>query len=166
MRKIDLRPTLPLILSLALGTAAVLMVRNYISGEKRAMQRGLEPVRIVVARQNIPANEPLTVNMVASRPVPRKFVHANAIYPEEVDLLVNRELLYPVRSGDPIFWMDFKGGERYRGFSSMIKEGERALTLEMTDTSTMASLLQPGDRVRFLPVSEDEFKQHGEIWAC
>jgi len=150
MRKIDVRPTLPLILSIALGTAAVLMVRNYITGEKKAMKKGLEPVRIVVARRNIPANEPLEVEWVAARPVPKKFVHANAIYPEEVDLIISRELVYPVRAGDPILWMDFKGGERYRGFSTMIKEGERAMTVRVDETSTIAGLIQPGDHIDIL----------------
>jgi len=150
MRKIDIRPTLPLILSIALGTAAVLMVRSYITGEKKAMKKGLEPVRIVVARRNIPANEPLEVEWVAARPVPRKFVHANAIYPEEVDLTIGRELVYPVRAGDPILWMDFKGGERYRGFSTMIKEGERAMTVRVGETSTIAGLIQPGDHIDIL----------------
>ena len=150
MRKIDVRPTLPLILSIALGTAAVLMVRNYITGEQKAMKKGLEPVRIVVARRNIPANEPLEVEWVAARPVPQKFVHANAIYPEEVDLIIGRELVYPVRAGDPILWMDFKGGERYRGFSTMIKEGERAMTVRVDETSAIAGLIQPGDHIDIL----------------
>ncbi len=150
MRKIDVRPTLPLILSIALGTAAVLMVRNYITGEKKAMKKGLEPVRIVVARRNIPANEPLEVEWVAARPVPTKFVHANAIYPEEVDLIISRELVYPVRAGDPILWMDFKGGERYRGFSTMIKESERAMTVRVDEMSTIAGLIQPGDHIDML----------------
>jgi pilus assembly protein CpaB len=150
MRKIDVRPTLPLILSIALGTAAVLMVRNYITGEKQAMKKGLEPVRIVVARRNIPANEPLEVEWVAARPVPKKFVHANAIYPEEVDLIIGRELVYPVRAGDPILWMDFKGGERYRGFSTMIKESERAMTVRVDEMSTIAGLIQPGDHIDML----------------
>ena len=150
MRKIDVRPTLPLILSIALGAAAVLMVRNYITGEKQAMKKGLEPVRIVVARRNIPANEPLEVEWVAARPVPKKFVHANAIYPEEVDLIISRELVYPIRAGDPILWMDFKGGERYRGFSTMIKEGERAMTVRVDETSSIAGLIQPGDHIDIL----------------
>ena len=150
MKKIDVRPTLPLILSIALGAAAVLMVRNYITGEKQAMKKGLEPVRIVVARRNIPANEPLEVEWVAARPVPKKFVHANAIYPEEVDLIISRELVYPIRAGDPILWMDFKGGERYRGFSTMIKEGERAMTIRVDETSAIAGLIQPGDHIDIL----------------
>ena len=150
MRKIDVRPTLPLILSIALGAAAVLMVRNYITGEKQAMKKGLEPVRIVVARRNIPANEPLEVEWVAARPVPKKFVHANAIYPEEVDLIISRELVYPIRAGDPILWMDFKGGERYRGFSTMIKEGERAMTVRVDETSSIGGLIQPGDHIDIL----------------
>ncbi len=150
MRKFDFRPTLPLLLSIALGIAAVLMVRNYMAVEQKAMTRDLEPVRIVVARQNVPASTPITMDMVAARPVPKKFVHANAIYPEEVDLIVGRELLYPVRAGDPILWMDLKGGERYRGFSSMIKEGERALALKVDETSTLSGLLQPGDHVDIL----------------
>jgi pilus assembly protein CpaB len=150
MRKIDVRPTLPLILSIALGAAAVLMVRNYITGEKQAMKKGLEPVRIVVARRNIPANEPLEVEWVAARPVPKKFVHANSIYPEEVDLIISRELVYPIRAGDPILWMDFKGGERYRGFSTMIKEGERAMTVRVDETSSIAGLIQPGDHIDIL----------------
>jgi pilus assembly protein CpaB len=150
MRKIDVRPTLPLILSIALGTAAVLMVRNYITGENNAMNKGLEPVRIVVARRNIPANEPLEVEWVAARPVPKKFVHANAIYPEEVDLIISRELVYPIRAGDPILWMDFKGGERYRGFSTMIKESERAMTVRVDEMSTIAGLIQPGDHIDML----------------
>jgi len=147
MRKIDIRPTIPLILSLAMGTAAVLMVRSYLAGEKRTITKGLEPVRVVVAARNIPANVPLTKEMMAARGVPKKFVHANSIYPEEGNLLLGRELLYPVRAGDPILWMDFKGGERYRGFSSMIREGERALTLNVDDASTIAGLLQPGDHI-------------------
>jgi pilus assembly protein CpaB len=150
MRKIDVRPTLPLILSIALGTAAVLMVRNYITGENNAMNKGLEPVRIVVARRNIPANEPLEVEWVAARAVPKKFVHANAIYPEEVDLIISRELVYPIRAGDPILWMDFKGGERYRGFSTMIKESERAMTVRVDEMSTIAGLIQPGDHIDML----------------
>jgi pilus assembly protein CpaB len=167
MRKIDVRPTLPLILSIALGTAAVLMVRNYITGERKAMKKGLEPVRIVVARRNIPANEPLEVEWVAARPVPKKFVHANAIYPEEVDLIIGRELVYPTRAGDPILWMDFKGGERYRGFSTMIKEGERALTIKAEETSTIAGLIQPGDHIdilgSFRPVSEGKAEMETTI---
>ncbi len=162
MRKIDVRPTLPLILSIALGTAAVLMVRNYITGEKKAMQKGLEPVRVVVARRNIPANEPLEVEWVAARPVPKKFVHANAIYPEEVDLIIGRELVYPVRAGDPILWMDFKGGERYRGFSTMIKEGERAMTIRVDDTSTIAGLIQPGDHIDILGTFKSKVDSRSE----
>ena len=147
MKKFDIRPTLPLLLSVALAAAAVIMVRNYIAGEKKSMQKGLEPVRVVVANKSIPASQPIAVDMVAARAVPKKYVHANSIYPEEVDLIVGRELLYPVRAGDPILWMDFKGGERYRGFSSRIGEGERALTLALGQTSTIADMLQPGDHI-------------------
>ena len=147
MAKIDIRPTLPLILSIVLGTAAVMMVRSYISGEHKAMRKGLDPIHIVVARDNIPANTPLSPEMVAKRAVPSDFVHANAIYPEELSLIINRELLYPVRGGDPILWMDFKGGERYRGFSSMIRDGERALTLKVDANSNFSGLIQPGDHI-------------------
>ena len=147
MAKLDIRPTLPLILSVVLGSAAVMMVQSYISGEKKALNRGLEPVSIVVAAQNIPANTPIEPQMVARRPVPKDFVHANSIYPEELGLIINRELLYPVRQGDPILWMDFKGGERYRGFSSMIREGERAMTMKVDSTSSIAGLIQPGDHI-------------------
>jgi pilus assembly protein CpaB len=150
MKKLDLKPTLPLFLSILLGAAGVFMVKNYLSAEKKALNLGLEPVRIVVAKRNIPANEPLTLDMVAARPIPKKFVHANAIYPEEAESTIGRELLYPVREGDPILWMDFKGGERYRGFSSMIKDGERALTLSVDQTSNIAGLLQPGDHIDIL----------------
>jgi len=150
MRKIDIRPTIPLILSIALGTAAVLMVRSYISGEKVSMTRAMEPVRVVVASRNIPANMPITKDMIAARGIPKKFVHAKSIYPEEGDLLAGRELMYPVRAGDPILWMDFKGGEGLRGFSSMIREGERALTLKIDEASGIAGLLQPGDHVDIL----------------
>ncbi len=155
MRKIDIRPTIPLILSIALGTAAVLMVRSYLTSEKVSLTKGLEPVRVVVASRNIPASVPIKIEMIAARGVPKKFVHANSIYPEESDLLLGRELMYPVRAGDPILWMDFKGGERYRGFSSMIREGERALTLRVDDSSTMAGLMQPGDHIDILGTFTD-----------
>ena len=88
-------------------------------------------------------------------------MHANAIYPEELDLIVGRELLYPVRAGDPVLWMDFKGGERYRGFSSMIKEGERALTLSVSKTSNIAGLLQPGDHIDILGTFRPELDYTG-----
>jgi pilus assembly protein CpaB len=54
--------------------------------------------------------------------------------------------------------MDFKGGERYRGFSTMIKEGERAMTIKVEEQSTIAGLIQPGDHIdilgSFRPVSD------------
>ncbi len=156
MAKIDIRPTLPLILSIVLGTAAVMMVRSYISGEHKSMRKGLDPIQIIVARENIPSNTPLGPDMVASRSVPSDFVHANSIYPEELSLIINRELLYPVRGGDPILWMDFKGGERYRGFSSMIRDGERALTLKVDTNSNFAGLIQPGDHIDILGTFQRE----------
>lgn len=155
MRRFDIRPTIPLILSVALGAAAVIMVRGYISGEKASLTQAMDPVAVVVAQRNIEANVPISMDMIAARGVPRQFVHAKSIYPEESRLLVGRELIYPVRAGDPLLWMDFKGGEGIRTFSSMIREGERALTLQMDAASGIAGLLQPGDHVDILGTFSD-----------
>ena len=139
MRKIDVRPTLPLILSIALGTAAVLMVRNYITGEKKAMKKGLEPVRVVVARRNIPANEPLEVEWVAARPVPRKFVHANAIYPEEVNT--------PVRRVCYIAQLVLSGDAEKEDAKLQLLRGIEQLSQVLTDHDSRALLTDASDEV-------------------
>ena len=77
---------------------------------------------------------------------------------EETQSVIFDEGVFRVMLGSitPLTPEVFKGGERYRGFSSMIKEGERALALEMTDTSTLAGLLQPGDHIDIIGTFKPE----------
>ena len=89
--------------------------KKYIAKEKAEINRGLEPVAIVVAGKNIPANKAITAEMLARRQVPKNFVHANTIYPEEIGLIINMEVLVPIRKGDPILWQDLKPWVKLKG---------------------------------------------------
>lgn len=80
----------------------------YMGKDKEKSPSFPDPVRVIVARKNIPAIEPITVEMLSVRKIRKDYVHANSIYSNESDLLVGKELRWPTRAGSPILWHDLR----------------------------------------------------------
>jgi Flp pilus assembly protein CpaB len=79
----------------------------YLVKDKKKMLRGDTPVSVLVAKENIPAHVPITESMIKEYPVPYKYVHARAVYPEELNQVLGRALSHPLLAGDPLLWTYF-----------------------------------------------------------
>jgi pilus assembly protein CpaB len=63
---------------------------------------------------------------------------------------VNRVLLYPASTNEPLLLSKLSGTTTAEGVASTIERGSRAVAVPITDTSAVGGLLQPGSRVDVL----------------
>ncbi|MCA9772884.1 MAG: Flp pilus assembly protein CpaB [Myxococcales bacterium] len=148
MKNLNLKPTIPLLIAVILGFLAVYFANEYITQIERDAFKDLELVEVVASRHDVPKATPINISMVKRKKIPKKYVKDNAVYPKDIELILGRELAYPVRKDDMLLWSDFRGREnRYRGFASIIKEQERALTLRADRVSAVGGFIRPNDHV-------------------
>jgi pilus assembly protein CpaB len=134
---------------LAAGGAAYL-TNSYIAGTIAARQAelasGYEPVRVIVASEDLPPGTLLDSSTVSIREIPREFVSSAATSAEEWEDVKGRVLTFPVKGGEPVL-RTYLAQELGAGFSAQLPPGKRALTFQVSDESSIAGLLQPGDRI-------------------
>jgi pilus assembly protein CpaB len=133
----------------AAGGAAYL-AKDYIEGTIAARQaelaEGYEPIKVIVASQDLGPGAFLTAKAVSIREIPRAFVPSAAASADEWSDLKGRVLTFPVKSGEPVL-RTYLARELGAGFSAQLPAGKRALTFPVSDESSIAGLLQPGDRI-------------------
>lgn len=148
--------------ALASGGAAAYFADTHISNEVRAKKQSLDelykPVQVVVPIQDLRPGDMLSANNLAIREVPGAFVHSEAVTPNNVDLALNHRVVHPVNDGEPLllFHVSETTGS---GFSTMIGEGQRALTFPVDIVSSVSGLLRPGDRIDLLATLRDGNEQ-------
>jgi pilus assembly protein CpaB len=108
--------------------------------------RGLEMVEVVVANRDLEKGDVLVADTVASRQVPKQYVHASAVVPASFSQVEDARLQVPLKRGEVVLPAHIDGlGQRV--FSTILKKGMRALTFEVDEISSTAGMLRPGDRV-------------------
>lgn len=134
---------------LAAGGAAYL-ANDYIEGTIAArhaqLASGFEPVRVIVASQDLEPGSFLDTSTVSVREIPREFVSSAATAADEWSDVKGRVIAFPIKSGEPVL-RTYLAQEPGAGFSSQLPPGTRALTFPVSDESSIAGLLQPGDRI-------------------
>lgn len=145
---------IPLILAVILGLAAVFGIRHLLSERETASAAMVE---VVIAAQDFPANTALTESVLAKRDVPRSAVPAKAIPWAQRDLIIRQKSLRKVLRGDYIQWSDLG---RSDGVSSLIGEGEWAISVPFSDTA-IASQLRPGDEIAIVGTFDGRSVQTG-----
>lgn len=139
-----------------LGVAAVLGVGAiYVSNSmlsKRMAQieeeavRGKEFVQVVVAKADLEKGTPINSDVVALRKIPREYVHASAIRPDQYDQIENQRLAAPIRRGESLL-LSHLDGQGNAVFSASLRKGLRALTFEVDAVNSISGMLRPGDRI-------------------
>ena len=136
--------------SLVSGGAAAYFMNEQIESrvaERRAeIDQKFQLVEAVVAAYDIRVGELLTFENLLVREVPSGYLHADAITPDIVDKIVGRKLLYPIQRGE-IVLQSHASTKLGGNFSTMIPDGERALTFPVDQVSSVNGLLRPGDRI-------------------
>jgi len=152
-------PTLLLFVGAILaGALAVFFANKYITSQvdaKRAeLERQYEKVVVVVPKQDLRPGTRLSTALVASRPVPKAFVHADAIRSENFELINNTTLIFPVNKGEPILSTHISNRSG-SSLSKLIDDGKRALTFPVDIEASMTGMLKPNDRIDLIMTISD-----------
>ena len=105
-------------------------------------------LRVVVATHDMPTGTLLRKSDLKIVNYPEKDVPKGVVF--KTDDGVNRVLMVPVNMNEPILQGKLSAPTSVEGVSSTIESGYRAVSVQITDVSGVAGLIQPGSRVDVL----------------
>lgn len=152
------RTALILLAALGFGLAAAWLSARYLDGrvadlEERNRQ---EMARIVVAKFDLPAGARIAHDSVAVREIPRAWVHAAAVTPDDFDRIDGATLAFEARGGDALMWSQFEA-PRVRTLAARLSAGRRAASVAVDEISSLSGMLTPGDFIDLIvTVRRDE----------
>ena len=143
-----MKNSIPLILAVVLGLAAVFAVGRVISTNIAQKE---ETVEVVAAQRDIPAGEVLADGFYRPKKVPRSALPAQTILWNKAQMLNGQRLLVNKTAGDYIYLSDFQT----QGIGNVVGEGEWAVAIQLPSRS-IASMLKPGDEVAIIATFQVE----------
>ncbi len=140
-------------LVVAVGLALIAMLSLWLYS--RSLQdevAGGQKVTILVAAEDIAAGARLTKASLAVREVPEAYVHQASIRKGEENQIIGRPVSEKVSQGQPLLWSDFElqKSASSRRLSGAVQKGQRALTIPVDMSGSLAGMLRPGDHVDVL----------------
>jgi pilus assembly protein CpaB len=167
-----------LILALILGVAAIILVQIYVRKVETKYSQNYDFVTVLVAKKSIPAGSTLEISLIDEKKVPKQYMSANALTPKDRDLVLGQTVSNGLTTGQQISWSDL-GVREAEGLSGIIKEGERAITIPVSEVTGVAGLLSPNDHVDIIGtfrtptdmakkvnIKTGEFEQVGQYTAA
>lgn len=166
-----LRQRLPLLVAVAAGAVAVVLVHQYLSQERAKLERErrrltaeyASPVSVVVAQKDLSEGTTLTASHLAVSTVPEKFVQPYATTaPED---LIGFVTVAPVAEGEQVLRNKLRRStEAPLGatLSGLTPEGKRAVTIGVDLLTGVGGYVRPGDLVDILWTIQLPKEQGGE----
>lgn len=105
-------------------------------------------VRVVVANHDMPLGSLLRQSDLKLIPFPERAAPKAVLY--DTKDAVNRVLLTPISLNEPVTATKLSGTTTVEGMASVIDPGLRAVSVQITDASGVAGLVQPNSRVDVL----------------
>lgn len=140
-----------LLVAIGLALIAVLSVWLY----SRTLQEevaGGQKIGILVAAEEIAAGSRLTKANLAVREVPEAYLHPGSIRKGEENQVIGRPVADKIAQGQPLLWDDFElqRSASTRRLSGALQKGQRAVTIPVDVSGSLAGMLRPGDHVDLL----------------
>lgn len=145
--------------SLLLGVAVFFLL----SGDEGEKQQAAEPqrIRVVVAKQDIPQRAVVKESMLDVKEVPSDVLPAGAV--TDMASVVDRPARVPIQQGDILTDKKVLVDPRMAGFTGIIPDNCRAMSVPITDVTGVAGFARPGDYVDVMVISKGKEKVSGEI---
>lgn len=133
-----------------LGIGAVYVSNSMLSRRMAEIEeeatRGKKFVEVVVAKTDLEKGEPINADVVAIRKIPKEYVHASAIRPDQYEQVESQRLAAPLKKGESLLATHLEGNGA-QVFSATLRKGLRALTFEVDAVNSISGMLRPGDRI-------------------
>ena len=136
----------PFIIALAFGIIAVLLVYFYIQRiESNQTIEAIPMARVVRATSNIPPRTNVTEHMLEEIEVPQDMVTVDTV--TELEEILGAVSVTSIYENQILMNQMFKAETELQDPSRMLDEGERAVTVGVTEVSGLGGNLMPGDNV-------------------
>lgn len=147
-----MRNRLWVVIGVALGLLTAILVNSYIqqevTKEKRKLLVGREPTEVLVAVADIPAQTPISPDMVAIDVRPADAIQPKALGdPGEA---IGKIALAPFYQGEQILDSKLATPENANTLSQKIPPAKRAITIDVTNITGVGGFIHPGDFVDIL----------------
>lgn len=145
--------------ALIAGVAAAFLANKFITTKiadhKAQLDKQYTSIEIVVPTRNLRKGTILDNSVLAVRKVPRAFIHQDTVLPATVGDVITHQLVHQVNKGEPLL-MSHMSKSRGKGFSSLIEDGNRALTFPVDIIKSVSGMLRPGDHIDLLMTLDDK----------
>lgn len=149
-----MKNTIPLILAVLLGLAAVFAVSRVISKNTTTKE---ETIDVVVAVRDIKPGEIIADGYFRAKAVPQSAVPKNAIPWKQASAIAGQKALKTILAGDYIFLSD---AGMTQSVGNTVGEGEWAVAIQFPSKS-IVTMLQAGDEVAIIGTFNIETKVKG-----
>ncbi len=139
-----------LVLAVALLIAGLAFFMNwrYLQSERERLGLNAVQVKVIVPKRDLPATTILAIEDLALRDEFKSAVGNNAFFADDLDAVLGKRLIYPIRRGDILLWSQVDMPRRTRGgLSRIIEKGKRAVSLSIAGAPAVSGLVQPLDKV-------------------
>ncbi len=147
-----------LVLAIVMGLAAAAGIYLFLENTKKAYQVDGDFVRVVIARQRIPAKTQITAQMIEVNDIPATFLNTQATV--DTKEVLGKTTKSEILPGEQVL-RDRLANDRgsSEGLSFQIPQGKRAVTIAVDEVSGVAGQVRAGDRVDVLGT----FDQQGAV---
>lgn len=143
-----MKQRLVLIASLLIGLLAFWLTAVHLKSERERLYAGAAKITIVAAARDLPSGTILKIEDLGRKQVFKSSVGENVFRPEDVNLLRDKKLQFPLKAGEPVLWYHVQVSDRGAGgLASTVKSGLRAISLSVGGAAAVSGLVQPNDRV-------------------
>lgn len=149
------RPVIVGVACMVLGAACLVV---YMQQYERHVTGG-DYAEVAVVTRDVRLGATLESDMLATQSIPVRYVERRHVLASDVPRVLGVHVSAALRSGETLVWSDLVTSEEHRNLSSLIRDGQRAVSIEADSASTFGGLLRPGDRVDVL-LTTDERQDH------
>jgi pilus assembly protein CpaB len=107
---------------------------------------------VLVAASEIPAGSRVSKANLAQLDVPENYLHPGSIRKGEENHIIGRPVAERIKQGQQLLWSDFElqKSAATRRLSAAVQKGQRAMTIPVDMSGSLAGMLRPGDHVDLL----------------
>ena len=145
-----MRQKMLLVLAVIFGLLAFVLTYQQIEAEKRRISGDSETAILIQVTRNMVEGETLTEKDVARYTVKRRreaMANSREIPWSQLYKVVNHKLDTSINRGQILQTTDLKFGSRRNGFSGIVQDGWRAVSIPVDPVSSVNNLIQPNDNV-------------------
>jgi pilus assembly protein CpaB len=148
----NIRPWAVLLLALVLGLAAAAYAATWLK-----QQGAANTLQVVVALRDVPMGTRLQPDMLTTQAWPRSATLQGAL--TSLDQALDRVVLMPLLRGEPLLLSKLAPVGEKGGLSSVLREGQRAVTVKVNEIVGVAGFALPGNYVDVMVNTPDKQEQ-------